>query len=126
MFQLLHQGRDAVGARLWDITLRPTAPKPETDLKARADRVAARVTGLLEPLKLIEVDAPRRTAQLRSEEPAQKGSDLLYYELLLQGDGTAQVRRFKTSSQASPRREQTGFAMNHEALIKLVDDLLAD
>lgn len=116
---------DAVGCRLWEVALRPTVPQAGIDLKAWADRVVDRATGLLEPLELIEVDALRRTAQLRSEEPAQRGGDLHYYELLLQGDGAATVRRYQASCTGSPRREQKAFTLTHEALAKLVADLAA-
>src|SRR2546430_13479663 len=57
---------DAVGCRLWEVSLQPSAARAETNLQARAERIAGRVTGLLEPLKLVEVHAVRRTAQLRS------------------------------------------------------------
>src|SRR5207245_584773 len=85
---------DAVGCRLWEVALQPLGALAEANLQARAERIASRVTGLLEPLKLVEVDAVRRTAQLRSREPASHGDDLLYYELLLEGNGAATVRRF--------------------------------
>jgi hypothetical protein len=116
---------DAVGCKLWDVALRPLAPKVGLDLKAHAERLAGRVTGLLEPLKLIEVDAVRRTAQLRSEEPAQRGDELHYYELLLDGDGAALVRRYRAGRAGTPRREQEAFTLTHEALAKLVRDLTA-
>ena len=115
---------DQVGCRLWEVALRPAQPLPAADPKARALAVAGRVTGLLEPLALVEADADRRTAQLRSAAPAVRGDDRLYYELLLEGNGAAMLRRHQTTRQA-PRREQTAFTLTHDALAKLVDDLTA-
>ena len=64
------------------------------DLETRAEQVCQRVTGLLEPLRLVEVDAPRQSALLRSEQPGQRGDERFYYEVLLDGDGGATVRRY--------------------------------
>src|SRR4051812_33801419 len=64
---------DTVGCRLTDLNATrpagyPLAGRPASaaDLTQWATRSAARVTGLLEPLKLIEVDAARSEAVLRS------------------------------------------------------------
>lgn len=116
---------DAIGCRLWDVALQPTAAAPEYDLGAKAQRLVDRVTGLLEPLKVVEVDVSRRTAQLRSDEPSRRGDDLLYYEILLEGNGAATVRRFQYH-QGSGRRQQVNFTLTHEALAKLVADLAAE
>jgi hypothetical protein len=106
------------------VAVRPAEPRPVADLKARAEEVAGRVTGLLEPLRLVEVDASRQTAQLRSKEPARRGDDALYYELLLRGDGSATLHRYQANRQ-TPGRAETPFALTHDALGKLVDDLTA-
>jgi hypothetical protein len=115
---------DQVGCLVWELTLRRAAA-PGTPLAAWAERVAGRVTGLLEPLKLLEVDALRDEALLRSEEPAQRGDKLFYYELLLKGRGEALLRRYHGTRQGNGRREQVAFALTHEALAKLVTDLTA-
>src|SRR4051812_31912745 len=52
---------DTVGCRVWEVGLSRPTPRAD-DLTARAGRVAERVTGLLEPLKLLEVDAGKGTA----------------------------------------------------------------
>lgn len=116
---------DRVGCRLWEVALHPQTSRQLGDLQAWAERTAARVTGLLEPLAVIEVDAERRAAQLRSQVPAKVGEDVQYYELLLQGDGAATLNRCHTSRQCTAPREPTAFTLTHEALAKLVDDLSA-
>jgi hypothetical protein len=115
---------DVVGCRLWELTLRRATEAGALDLPSRAKQVCERVTGLLEPLRLVEVDVARQLALLRSEEPGQHGEKCFYYEVLLQGDGAATVRRYQTPHQDEPRRRQVGFTLTHEALAKLVRDLI--
>src|SRR5262249_15622766 len=77
---------DGVGCRLRELALTRSAPWAGDGLKDRAAKVAATVTGLLEPLALVEVDAPRGVAQLRSAAPRRKGDTLSYHELTLEAD----------------------------------------
>lgn len=115
---------DVVGCRLWELSLRPAAETPPIDLPAHAEQVCQRVTGLLEPLRLVEVDGLRRTALLRSQEPGQLGGERFYYEVLLEGNGGVSVRRYQTPQEGQPRRQQVAFTLTHEALAKLVHDLI--
>jgi hypothetical protein len=115
---------DVVGCQLWELSLRRAAATPTVDLAARAEQISQRVTGLLEPLRLVEVDAPRNVALLRSEQPGQLGEDRFYYEVLLHGDGGSEVRRYQTPQAGEPRRRQVAFTLTHEALAKLVGDLI--
>jgi hypothetical protein len=115
---------DQVGCRVWDLTLSRETPVP--DLRAWAARVAARATGLLEPLSLLELDAAQNTAVLRSQAPAKRGEALHYYEVLLRGQGEANVRRYQATRDGTRRREQVAFALTHEALGKFVRDLTAE
>ena len=116
---------DIVGSRLWELSLRRTAEAPIDELPTRAKRLCERVTGLLEPLCLVEVDAPRQLALLRSEQPGQLGDGRFYYEVLLDGGGGASVRRYQSPHAGEPRRRQVGFTLTHEVLAKLVRDLTA-
>jgi hypothetical protein len=118
---------DQLGCLVWELALRRSAPPAGANpLQAWAERVAGRVTGLLEPLKLLEVDSLRDEALLRSEEPTPRGGKLFYYELLLKGRGEALLRRYHGAHNGQARREQVAFAVTHEALAKLVADLTAD
>jgi hypothetical protein len=118
---------DRVGCRLWELTLRRAGTDlDESALKEWAGRVAGRVTGLLEPLELVEVDAPRRVALVRSAGPGQRGDDLYYYEALFHGDGAVEFRRYQGSHQPGARRQQVAFTLTHDALARLVSDLTAD
>jgi hypothetical protein len=115
---------DRVGCGVWEFTLTRPGAAPEADLRGRAKRVAARVTGLLEPLRLVEVDAGHDAALLRSAAPKRRGDDLYYYEVELKS-GAAGVRRYQGSTTGATR-QQIAFPLTHEALAKLAGDLTAD
>ena len=114
---------DTVGCLTWELALTRTAEPPAgLTLKGWAAGIADRVSGLMEDLKVIEVDETRDEAVLRSDEPTAKGDDRLYYEVHLRGLTEATVRRFK-GSRAAARREQVAFAVTHEVLAKLAGDI---
>jgi hypothetical protein len=121
--QLVADRADTLSCLVWELTLTRTAEPPAgLTLKTWAVAIAERVTGLLEPLKLHEVDDSRAQAILRSEAPAQKGDALAYYEVQLQGLNTAVVRRF-TASKTASGRTQVAYALTHEVLAKLAGDI---
>src|SRR5688572_31788340 len=62
---------DTVGSLLAEVELTRDVPVPEdaAALDAHARRAAGRVTGLLEPLRVVEIDRPRNIALLRSDAP---------------------------------------------------------
>lgn len=120
---------DELGCLVWEMTLRRSEPLPGGDaaaLRAWGDRVASRSRGLLETLKVIEVDAERDEAILRSDAPTAKADDRFYYEVHLKGTGVANVRRYRGSLAATGKREQISFALTHEALARLGTDLTAE
>jgi hypothetical protein len=120
---------DTVGCRLTELAVaRPAPAKPATaaDLKRWANRTAARATGLLEPLKLIEVDATRSEAVLRSETPSRRGKSVEYYEVLLHGRQSATLKRYKAPQSGPGKRRPVPFALTHEAIAKLAGDLTAE
>jgi hypothetical protein len=114
---------DALGCLVWELQLQRDGTA-EVDVAAWAAATADRITGLTEPLKVIEIDASRRQAQLRSEAPLQRGTKRLYYELLLSGLGGAILKRFQCSD-AHTAREQVPFAITHETLARLAGDVAA-
>jgi hypothetical protein len=114
---------DTLSCLVWELTLARTSEAPEgLTLKGWAEGVAVRATGLLEPLKLLEVDDERNEALLRSDAPAKKGERVAYYEVRLFGLNRAIVRRFAADRTASGR-EQVAFALTHEVLAKLAGDI---
>jgi hypothetical protein len=116
---------DVVGAQLWEVTLHRPAALDAAGLRAWAEKAAARATGLLEPLRLLEVDGARLTALLRSQAPTHRGDNLFYYELQLHGDGRAQLARYQAPAKPEGHRQQIVFALTHETLAKFVADINA-
>jgi hypothetical protein len=120
--------QDSLGCRMTELEANRDAPvaNDAAALDVHARRVAARTTGLLEPLRLIEVDHPRQIALLRSEAPARKGDAVRYYEVKFLGLNRVTVERYEASQGAPARREAIPFVLTHEVLAKLVDDLVRD
>jgi hypothetical protein len=116
---------DELSSALWEVDIRRVAAPPAgMTLDGWANSVASRVTGLLEPLKVLEIDAERNEALLRSNQPSRRSDDLFYYEVLLKGIKAASVRRYQ-GNPGGGRREQVPFVLTHEAVAKLVGDLAA-
>ncbi|HEX4609106.1 MAG TPA: hypothetical protein VH092_12940 [Urbifossiella sp.] len=121
--QLTADKADSLSCLVWELALARTDPAPAgLTLKTWADGVAARVGGLMEPLVVHEIDAARDEAVLRSTAPTARADALAYYEVVLHGTDRAVVRRFH-GSKAKPGREQVPFALTHEVLAKLADDI---
>lgn len=117
---------DALGCLVWEMIVRRSSDAAGGDLRTWAERVAERATGLLEPLQVVEVDTLRGQALLRSEQPARRGEQLFYYEVLLTGNREASLRRYSAARIGEGRREQVAFVLTHEALAKLAGDLTID
>ena len=115
---------DQLGCLLWEASLRRSSPLGGT-LQAWADRIAARVTSLIEPLAVIEVDATRNEALLRSEQPSRRGQGLLYFELRLKGTHEARLCRFQASQEEPKPRVQVSAPLTHEALVKFISDVVS-
>jgi len=114
---------DSLSCLVWELTLARTGDAPaDLTLPGWAAAVASRVSGLMEPLKVHEVDDLRGEAILRSVSPAKKGEALAYYEVRLTGLTTAVVRRF-TAGREKSGRSQVAFAATHEAIAKLAGDI---
>jgi hypothetical protein len=120
---------DQVGCLVWEMRVQRTpadSPAQEADLRNWAERVAGRTTGLLEDLKVLEVDANRNEALLRSDAPACRGEERYFYEIHLKGTESATLRRYRAASLGKSQLEQVAFSLTHETLAKLVTDLTAD
>lgn len=114
--------RDAWTTVLWEMSLRRSAEMGA--VAAWAEAIPEKVTGLLEPLCKIEIDAATNRALLRSGSPTIRDDKVSYYEVVLEGTSSAQVRRFQGSHQ-SGKRQQVAFALTNEVLAKFAADLTA-
>jgi hypothetical protein len=94
------------------------------DLRAWGDRLAARLTYLMEPLVVIEVDAEGGEAELRSKSPTARDDVRVYYEVRLRREGTLNLRRVAYDP-SDRRRKAVACQLTREALERLADDLVA-
>jgi hypothetical protein len=93
-------------------------------LRAWGDRLAARLTYLMEPLVVLEVDAHAGEAELRSQSPTPRGDRRAFYEVRLRREGSLSLRRTAYDEQAR-RRQAVPCQMTLEVLERLADDLAA-
>ena|ERR1043166_5336687 len=116
---------DSLSCAIRELGLGRNAPIQE-DLHAWATRVANRVTGLIEPLKVVEIDQPLGKALLRSATPTLKDEKAYYYELLLERTSrtVANLRRFVGDRHGGDKREAVTFVLTHDAIVKLVMDIV--
>jgi hypothetical protein len=126
--QLTAERVDTVGTRLTEVEAARSTPLPEDSaaLETHVRKVAGRVTGLLEPLRLVEIDRGHHVALLRSDAPANKGDAVSYYEVRFQGRNRATLARFQATKGSPAQRKAIPFALTHEALAKVVDDLVRE
>lgn len=104
-----------------------TAARPEwpaADLRAWGDRLAARVTYLMEPLAVLEADATAGEVVLRSHRPTPRNGRRAYYEVRLGRAGTAQFGRVAFDD-GDRRRRPAACQLTREVLERLADDLAA-
>jgi hypothetical protein len=94
-----------------------------TDLKSWSNSLAKRMTGLMEPLKVIEIDEHRGEAILRSDEPTTRGDRKAHFEVRLLGTRRATLVRFAAEVEPTARRQQISFTLTRESIGKLVDDV---
>ena len=116
---------DSLSCALRELTLERNAPIQE-ELIAWATRVAQRVTGLIEPLKVVEVDQLLGKALLRSAAPTVKDGKSFYYELLLERRSrtVANLHRYVGDRTGGEKREAVAFVLTHDAIVKLVADVV--
>ena len=116
---------DALSCQLGEVALTRATPAnwDSAALKAKAEAVAAKVTGLMEPLRLIELDGLRAEALLRSTAPTARGEKRSHYELRLTAAGNATLTRFQAGMDRTAKREAVPFSLTHEVLSKFIDDV---
>jgi hypothetical protein len=92
-------------------------------LREVARQLATRLTYLLEPIRLIEVDPEQGLAQLRSQPPHREAEVTSFYELLLSRGGGLRLVRF--SRPAGQPRAAVPAQLTREVLLRLVSDFAA-
>jgi hypothetical protein len=92
-------------------------------IKTWGDRLAARVTYLMEPLVVQEQDELGGEVEIRSHAPTVRGDQRSYYQVRLGQPGAAHLSRV-TFDESTRRRRPTPCQMTREVLERLVDDLI--
>jgi hypothetical protein len=119
---LTAERRDAWTTVVWEMSLRRAVGGG--GVAAWAQRIAQETSGLLECLRVIEVDDPHNQALVRSDPPTERAGKIFYYEVVLEGTSSALVRRFEGTHEAGTRA-QVPFVLTNEVLAKWVGDLAA-
>ena len=87
-------------------------------------RLSGRVTYLMEPLKVLEIDAGGGEVQLRSQNPTARDAERGYYEMRLFRQGMLRMQRF-TFDEATRQRRPAACQLTREVLERLADDIVA-
>jgi len=93
-------------------------------LNAWGERLAGRVTYLLEPLKVLEIDARGGEVQIRSKSPSVRADQRGFYEVRLYKEGMLRMERYVVDD-ATRQRRRTPCQFTREVLERLADDIAA-
>ena len=107
-----------------DFTTSARAEWTPDALKAWGDRLAARVTYLLEPLVVLEHDVERGEVELRSQSPTPRSHARAYYEVRLGRAGVLRLSRV-AFDETTRQRRASDCQMTREVLERLADDIVA-
>jgi hypothetical protein len=117
---------DAVGVAFSSLEFATTS-RPEWSSDALQDwgtRLAGRVTYLMEPLKVLEVDAAGGEVDLRSQAPTSRDEHRSYYQVRLFKQGRLLMER-RAFDEASRRPRSASCQLTREVLERLADDIAA-
>jgi hypothetical protein len=93
-------------------------------LKEWGDRLSKKVSYLMEPLKVLEVNDSGGEVQMRSQSPTPRDDQRAYYEMRLFRSGTLRMERF-VFDDATRHRRQIPCQLTRETLERLADDIAA-
>ena len=117
---------DSVGVAFDSLDFATTSrPEWSSDaLRAWGERVAGRVTYLMEPLKVLEVDAAGGEVHIRSQSPTARDDQRSFYEVRLFKHGALRMERY-TFDEVTRRRRRMPCQLTREVLERLADDIVA-
>lgn len=117
---------DSVGVALDALEYEATDRKDWTPqaLEAWGGRLAARLTYLMEPMKVLESDGGAGQVLLRSDVPSRRGDARSYYEIRLGRDGSCRIERM-AFDEVDRRRAPARCHLTREAVERLADDVAA-
>ena len=126
--ELLVAAGSPVGVELEHLDFTWSRPEPPRLDDRRAPRPGAtawpqRVTYLMEPLVVLEVDAAGGEVELRSQSPTPRGQLRSYYEVQLRKDRDPPPANGSPSTRPPAAARPTTFQLSREVLERLADDL---
>jgi hypothetical protein len=93
-------------------------------LKGWGERLAGRVTYLMEPLTVLEIEAAGGEVQIRSQSPTTRAEQRSYYEVRLFKQGTLRMER-RAFDETTRQRRPIPCQLTREVLERLADDIAA-
>jgi hypothetical protein len=117
---------DSVGVAFESLEF-ATAARPEWSsdaLREWGNRLAGRVTYLMEPLKVLEVDATGGEVDIRSQSPTARNDHRGYYQVRLFKQGRLLMER-RAFDEASRQPRTVACQLTREVLERLADDVVA-
>jgi hypothetical protein len=99
------------------------AQSETSQLSRIADALAGKLTYLLEPLRVVEVDGNAGAVQMRSHPPYQRDKQTKYYEVLVQRGGSISLVRYER--QPGEPRQPIAAHVTEEVFYRLADDFAA-
>ena len=114
---------DGVGCQVVELECRTIGRTPAAnDLVRYANDLSKRINYLMEPLRVVEFD-PKAGALVLSDKPRRKGDSVGYYHFHAKPTGETVLHRVEFNPSA-PRKVFSPFALTHEQLEQLVEDLV--
>ena len=111
----------ACAFQLLGVEIDALAQAPIDELKRAAERLAGRLTYLLEPITAVEVDSEQCAIQMRSNPPQKDDNLTTYYELVVKRGGLISLCRFQ--KQPGEVRHIVPAQVTREVFLRLVDDM---
>jgi len=120
---LTASGSVGLAFRTLEFATKARAEWSPATLRAWGDRLAARLTYLMEPLMVLEQDALGGDVALRSQSPTARAGQRSYYELRLHRQGSLTLSRV-SFEEATRQRRPIDCQMTREVLERFLDDLV--
>jgi len=99
-------------------------------LRAAAEAIEKKITYLMEPLKLVELDSTSNAMQIRSEKPEIVEGGISYFECILKSGrwfgyrNSLVFRRYSQRPSEEKDRRITPFPLTKKQFGRLIDDLI--
>ena len=124
---------DTIGLLLSGLTVEKDIQEnqnPVAYLRAAAEAIEKKITYLMEPLKLVELDSTSNALQIRSEKPEIQDSGISYFECILKSGrwfgyrNSLLLRRYSQRPNQEKDRRVTPFPLTKKQFGRLIDDLI--